>query len=99
MHMHTKYEGYISREIEVMSIFRNLNAKCDRNTDRQTDSLITICPLFFERGHKNCFRLAHFCCSYDICEKTVILNINNLKMINRCKAKQLNNLEFCCRFL
>ena len=26
IHMHTKYEGYISRDIEVMSIFRNLNA-------------------------------------------------------------------------
>ena len=26
IHMHTKYEGYISRDIEVMSIFQNLNA-------------------------------------------------------------------------
>ena len=25
IHMHTKYDGYISRDIEVMSIFRNLN--------------------------------------------------------------------------
>ena len=26
IHMHTKYEGYISMDIKVMSIFRNLNA-------------------------------------------------------------------------
>ncbi|KAH3854942.1 hypothetical protein DPMN_097502 [Dreissena polymorpha] len=35
--MHTKYEGSISKDIEVVSIFRNLNAKCDGKTDRQTD--------------------------------------------------------------
>ena len=37
IHMHTKYEGYIPRDMEVMSIFLNLNAKCDGISEGQTD--------------------------------------------------------------
>ncbi|KAH3818726.1 hypothetical protein DPMN_120451 [Dreissena polymorpha] len=52
-----------SPEQSVMSIFGNLNAKCDGKTDRQTDGRTTdmskaIYPLFFEGGHnKTYFKL------------------------------------------
>ncbi|KAH3876291.1 hypothetical protein DPMN_000130 [Dreissena polymorpha] len=63
IHMHTKYEGNITRDIEVMRIFRNLNAKCDgktdRQTDRQTDSPKGGIKTYFDLHIKNNF--SHFC--------------------------------------
>jgi len=51
IHMHAKYQVAMWRDIEVMSIFQKLNGKSkrkvwrkDRQTDRQTDGPITICP-------------------------------------------------------
>ena len=43
IHMHAKYQVAMINIAKVMTIFRNLNAKCDGISDRRTDSAITIC--------------------------------------------------------
>ncbi|KAH3737646.1 hypothetical protein DPMN_044239 [Dreissena polymorpha] len=59
--MNTKYEGSISRDLEVMNIFRNLNAKCDgktdRGTDRQTDGRTLLSRAILKQRYINEHRL------------------------------------------
>ena len=43
IHMHAKYQVAMINIAKVMTIFQNLNAKCDGISDRRTDSAITIC--------------------------------------------------------